>query len=101
MDELAWAPAACTLPSADRPARVAEFDELFTSLRALRREEPGWLRLWLAAGAEAGARDLTARESRCCSFFDFDVRREADEVVVDIRVPADHVAVLDALEARA
>jgi hypothetical protein len=25
-----WAPDACTLPTAERPLRVAEFDDLFT-----------------------------------------------------------------------
>ena len=93
----------CTLPTADRPTRLAEFDGLFALLRGLRREERGWLRLRLddADGVEARARDLTARESACCSFFDFDVHRETGEVVVDVRVPESRVAVLDGLTARA
>jgi hypothetical protein len=93
----------CTLPTADRPARLAEFDGLFALLRGLCREERGWLRLRLddAEGVEARALDLTARESSCCSFFDFDMHREVGEVVVDVRVPESRVAVLDALTARA
>ena len=98
--ERAWVPEACTLPNADRPARVAEFDELFGSLRELRREAPTWLRLRLDTALESRTRDLLARESGCCSFFDFDVHRAADELVVDIRVPADRTAVLDELEKR-
>lgn len=44
---------ACTLPTADRPARLAEFEALFSSsLSVLRREESGWLRLWFGGGAE-------------------------------------------------
>src|SRR3954453_2310032 len=73
--DLAWVPAdACTLPTADRPGRLAEFEGLFASLRGLRREEPGWLRLRLDGGEdiEAQARDLTAREAECCTFFDFE-----------------------------
>ncbi|SDP90390.1 thioredoxin family protein [Lentzea jiangxiensis] len=95
---------ACILPTTDQPIRLAEFDALFaSSLRGLRREEPGWLRLHLAGGAdvEAGARDLTAREAECCSFFDFTVSREGDEVIVDVRVPSDKEFVLDGLAAQA
>jgi thioredoxin len=102
--ELAWVPAdACTLPTADRPTRLAEFDSLFTSLHEVRREEPGWLRLRLDAGegVEDRARDLTARESACCSFFDFSVHHGDGEVVVDVRVPDNRVVVLDGLTAQA
>lgn len=102
--ELAWVPAdACTLPAADRPTRLVEFDGLFASLRGFRREEPGWLRLRLddGRGVEERARDLTAREASCCAFFDFDVHRDGGEVVVDVRVPASRVVVLDGLAAQA
>jgi hypothetical protein len=102
--KVGWVAAdACTLPTANRPGRLAAFDGLFAALRGLRREEPGWLRLWLddAEGVAEQARDLTAREAECCSFFDFDVRREAGEVVVDVRVPPNRVAVLDGLAAQA
>lgn len=100
-----WVPAeACTLPTADQPARLAEFDALFTSsLREVRRDEPGLLRLRLHGGAEveATARDLTARETECCSFFGFTVSRTGDEVLVDVRVPADKEIVLDGIAAQA
>ncbi|WP_308283486.1 thioredoxin family protein [Pseudonocardia nigra] len=102
--ELAWVTAdACTLPTAERPTRLAEFDGLFAWLRGLRREEPGWLRLRLddGEGVEENARDLTAREASCCSFFDFDVHRGDGELVVDVRVPASRVIVLDGLTAQA
>jgi hypothetical protein len=102
--ELAWVPAdACTLPTADRSTRLAEFEGLFASLRGFSREEPGWLRLHLddGEGIEARARELTAREAECCSFFDFDVQRQTGEVVVDVRVPASRVVVLDGLTAQA
>ncbi|MCP2246397.1 hypothetical protein [Lentzea aerocolonigenes] len=95
---------ACTLPTADQPARLAEFETLFgSSLRDVRREEPGLLRLHLLGGAavEADARDLTAREAECCSFFDFTVNRAGDAVIVDVRVPQDKEIVLDGLAAQA
>ena len=101
------APAACTLPTAERPLRVAEFGRLFTGgLRAQTRVSATRLRWVLDPAAEAEARDLTARESQCCSFFVFDVTSHpwagADgEVVVVVDVPAEQVAVLDALESLA
>ncbi|SDU67099.1 thioredoxin family protein [Amycolatopsis keratiniphila] len=100
-----WVPAeACTLPSAEQPMRLAEFDELFAvSLLGVRREESDWLRLRLHGGAEveSRARDLAVREAECCSFFGFTVGRDGDQVVVDVRVPADKEVVLDGLAAQA
>lgn len=95
-----WVPAeACTLPTADRPLRLAEFDELFaSSLRSVRRSGDVSLRLHLAGQAEERARELTAREVDCCSFFSFEVQRGGDEVVVDVRVPSGRASVLDGLE---
>lgn len=88
----------------DQPRRLAEFDGLFgTSLISHRRENPLCLRLRLAGGldVESAARDLTAREAECCSFFDFRVSREDTDVVVDVRVPPDKAVVLDGLAAQA
>lgn len=101
MTEPDWAPEACTLPSAERPLRLAEFDALFaTATRAGERLSPHHLRLTLAADA-AAVRDLAARENRCCSFFTFTVTElPADRVRLDVEVPAAQVAVLDALAAR-
>ncbi len=100
-----WVPAdACTLPTAGQPLRVAEFDELFTaSLLGVSRVESGWLRLRLDGGADAEgrARDLIARETACCAFFDFAVGRDGGDVIVDVRVPADRATVLDGLAAQA
>ena len=99
---LAWVPQACTLPTVEQPLRSAEFDALFAaSLRGVQRLAGTRLRLVLDAGVEAVARDLTARESECCSFFTFTVAQTAGELRVDVEVPAEHVAVLDALAARA
>ncbi|MGC5022387.1 hypothetical protein [Micromonospora sp. DT47] len=97
-----WVPQACTLPTREQPLRLAEFDELFTTaLREQRRRGPTRLRWRLDPAAEDTVRDLTARESECCSFFTFAVTRTGSAVEVDVRVPDAHVEVLDALVARA
>jgi hypothetical protein len=103
--ELDWVAQTCTLPTIERPMRVAEFDALFaTAVRQVERMTPTWLRLRLDGvdDLEARARDLTERESRCCSFFTFTVRPERPRsVIVDIEVPPARVDVLDALAALA
>ncbi|MFV2110843.1 hypothetical protein ACFHW0_00700 [Micromonospora sp. LOL_025] len=99
----AWVPEACTLPTPQRPLRLAEFDDLFaTALRGQQRPAPTRLRWQLDPTAEATARELTGRESACCSFFTFTfVRAGGDGVELEVQVPAGHVGVLDALAARA
>ena len=101
VDEV-WVPEACTLPTVDQPSRLREFDDLFaTSLRGLSRISPTMLRWSLDPAAESIARDLTARETECCSFFYFGFSSPGDVLTVDVEVQAAQVAVLDALAARA
>jgi hypothetical protein len=95
-----WAPDACTLPTAERPLRVAEFDDLFAFVVRAERREPQRLDVVLRRVVEAPARDLARRESECCSFFTFEFEPAADDVVMHIGVPPNHVEVLDALQAR-
>ncbi len=93
-------PASCTLPTAEQPVRVAEFDALFAdSLRARERFDAGHLRLSFAGGdsVAAAVRDLVARESTCCSFFEFTVSADEDRVLLDVVVPPSHAEVLDGL----
>jgi hypothetical protein len=102
----AWVPQACTLPTAQQPLRVAEFDTLFTTaLGAVRRAEPTRLRLTLdgAPEVEVAARELTDRETQCCSFFGFTFARADDgsALYLDVEVPEAHVDVLDGLTERA
>ncbi|MCP3811835.1 hypothetical protein NLX62_05755 [Mycobacteriaceae bacterium Msp059] len=91
-------PDSCSLPTVDRPLRVAEFDGLFgqSVLRSVRVSATR-LDLVLAADAEAAARDLAAREVGCCSFFRFDFDTAGSDVVISIGVPPSHTDVLDAL----
>ncbi|SHN13969.1 hypothetical protein [Cryptosporangium aurantiacum] len=101
-------PDACTLPAAEHPGRLAEFDDLFAT--ALRRVEPvsathARLHLTGPAGLAATVRDLAARESACCSFFTFVITpqpaTDGEGVLVDVEVPAAHADVLASLAQRA
>jgi thioredoxin len=102
---VAWVPVdACTLPTAQQPLRVAEFDTLFaTALRGIERREPGWLRLHLdrTTEVESSTRELAARESSCCSFFDFQVTATDGGLTLDVRVPEARIEVLDGLARQA
>ena len=92
-------PDACTLPTEEQPIRVAEFDELFASqVVSATRHSPTQLVLQLRPGCAEAVRDLTDRESQCCSFFTFTVRDEPDAVVLDIVVPDAYHGVLDGME---
>jgi hypothetical protein len=94
----------CTLPAAELPGRLAEFDAAFAA--GLRRADvisPTHARLVFTADraqAEALA-GLLDRESQCCSFFTFDQRAEGDRVTVDVTVPPGHAETLAALAGRA
>jgi len=101
-EDQAWVPEACTLPTVDRPLRLAEFDDLFaTALRGQQRLSATTLRWDLDPAAETTARDLTGRESSCCSFFSFTFHPGDGTLQLDVEVPDAHVAVLDALGERA
>ena len=98
------APDACTLPTADRPFRLAEWDELLTTgVVQLQRLSPERARLKLRADSELAARaaHLALRESQCCSFFEFNQTASGGELQLEIAVPVTQVRVLDALVDRA
>jgi hypothetical protein len=95
---------ACTLPTEEQPLREAEFDALFaTALKRVERPAPERLRLILDSrtGTASVVRDLVARESSCCSFFDFRLTVATDDLVLDVQVPAGRITVLDGLARRA
>ena len=101
-------PDACTLPTAEQPSRLAEFDELFaTAVRGVDHIDATHARLLLTGpdGLAATVRDLTARETECCSFFTFTTTPEpatgGEVVTLDIEVPAAQVDVLASLAQRA
>jgi hypothetical protein len=95
-----WAPAACTLPTAERPLRLAEFDDFFSRVCSLSRPQLTRLDLAIPRDAEQTGRSLADRESACCSFFSFEFMSHAADVVMRIGVPPEYIDVLDAVEAR-
>jgi hypothetical protein len=101
-------PEECTLPAADQPLRLAEFDHLFaTAVRRVDSVGASHARMYLTGpvGLAARVRDLAARESGCCSFFTFTTTAEpaadGEAVLLDIEVPAEHADVLIGLARRA
>ncbi|MGH3768074.1 MAG: hypothetical protein ACRDTX_23490 [Pseudonocardiaceae bacterium] len=99
-----WTPAACLLPTAEQPLRVAEFDQLFSSaVLRLDRPEPCRLELELNPTTDVAASTaaLAVRETGCCSFFAFTLTATDRRLELRVAVPPTHVAVLDALAARA
>jgi hypothetical protein len=102
MDERC-APDACSLPLADQPGRVAEWDTLFAT--AVRRVEklPGGVRFELdrSRAAVAAVADLADRESQCCAFFTFGVTVGFDTLALSVDADPEHADVAKALAARA
>jgi hypothetical protein len=98
-----WVLDACTLPTAEQPLRVAEFDTLFAeAARGVRRVSPELLRFDLAPGPDVAARaaELVARETSCCSFFTFTLTADGAGLRLDVAVPGSRTDVLDALAGR-
>lgn len=91
----------CTLPSAAQPMRLMEFVELFRrQVISPHRIGPHRLEFSFANGDGLYAQmsDLVARESACCSFFEFTIEGlDQDHLVLQVRVPANRDDVLDAL----
>ena len=94
---------ACTMPTAERPLRLAEFDALFaTAARSVElRDNHVRMRLSGEEGLVQQVQDLTARESSCCSFFTFAVEGTHQDLTLEISVPAARQEILDALAERA
>ena len=103
MDQSALIPDACTLPTVEQPVRMAEWDRLFADVVAVSRDGERRGRLTFAAvpGLEPHLRDLSGRETACCSFFEFTVERGRDAdgrrtLTLGVEVPASRADVLDA-----
>lgn len=111
---LSWAGVdACTLPTTERPLRLAVFEGLFaSSLRSIERVEVTHARLLLQADPNLAGRDVTElatrvqaladAESACCSFFTFTVTaldgiEQPGSVHLDVRVPPAYASALDGL----
>ncbi|MDP3890383.1 hypothetical protein [Nocardioides sp.] len=99
-----WVPTACTLPTAARPVRTAEFDDLFRdAVSGVSRPAPGEVRLSLhASPANAGrAAQLAARETGCCSFFRFALTIADGELALTVTADPTHEHILTAFAAHA
>lgn len=94
---------ACTMPTTERPLRLAEFDALFASaVRSVERHgDDVRMRLAGEEGLVERVRDLTARESTCCSFFTFTIDGTDEDLTLDVSVPLARTEILDALAERA
>lgn len=78
--------------------RVGEFEQLFaSSLRSSERVSPTRMRLVLDPSVKARASELCERETQCCSFFTFTFGADERGLLLDVEVPPEQVAVLDAL----
>ena len=104
--ELGWTDVeACTLPTAERPLRQREFDELFaTALRSIEHHDETRARLRLAGGSDLSQRTqrVADAETSCCSFFTFGVTALGEgQVALDIEVPPAFADVLAGLVGRA
>lgn len=99
-----FAPEACTLPTAARPLRLAEFEEVFLLTTGIERIGEHELRLTLAGPTDLAqtVRDLAARETECCSFFGFTVTDlGGGRVRFEVVVPPAQREVLEAMAALA
>ena len=101
--DAAGIPEACTLPTAERPIRRAEFDDVFALVAAVDRRSPGHVAFRLAGPPDLAdqVRDLAARETECCSFFTFTVTATTPgDVLFEVEVPEAYTAVLDGMVER-
>jgi hypothetical protein len=97
-------PEACTLPTADQPVRLAEWDALFAAdVTDVRQMSINTIRLALRPHGPVAARaaDLAVRETECCAFFEFTVTATGGDLAMQIRTPARQIEVLHALAERA
>jgi hypothetical protein len=102
ISDVTQVPDACTLPTVERPLRVAEFDRLFAAATSAERLGPGQARIALPSDPEVAAQaaDLVVRETRCCSFFTFSLTATAGRLHLDVTVPESQGSVLDAIVGR-
>lgn len=99
-----WVPTSCTLPTADRPSRIREFDALFKhDLLSIDTSDSEVVRFDLRDGPEVARRvaELAARETACCSFFAFDITVARGRLGLTVSTDVQHRTVLAAMADRA
>lgn len=92
----------CTLPTADRPLRLAEFEALFATAVDRVDRQGHIVRMHLSGsdGVVEKVRHLAEREMSCCPFFAFTIAGTDQDLTVEISVPPAHQEVLDDLVQR-
>jgi len=88
------------LSPAQQPVRAAEWGDLFgAAVLNIRRvsSAAALLELRPDPAVAAQAADLAAREAQCCSFFTFNQTVSGGKLTLEIGVPTEQVATLDAL----
>ena len=90
----------CTLDTDDLSQRAAELESLFA--RALLRRDASatkvtWTFAW-SPDVEREIRALTAAEGSCCSFLQFDIARDGDELRWTVTAPPSNAEVLQMLD---
>lgn len=98
--ELSEATTACTLPTAERPLRVAEFEQLFANAASpVERLSAQTARIALRPEptVAALAADLVVRETQCCSFFTFALTAADGRLHLEVTVPESQTPVLEAV----
>lgn len=99
-----WTSAACTLPTIERPLRLGEFDALFAEdLLAVNVLTPTSAQFTLRLAPEVAGRaaHLATKESRCCSFFHFDLTITSAALTLTVNADHPHEPVMAALVNRA
>jgi hypothetical protein len=103
-EAVAFAPAACNLPTAQRPIRAAEFlDLLGRQVIGVQDANEQHTRFALNPDPEVASTtaDLFTRETQCCSFFTFTLTATGGSLTLDVEVPPSQVGVLAALSGMA
>ena len=92
-------PIACTLTPDGMTARLALIDALAADGLLDRAPTQAGLRVRLrdTPEIEQRTRELVAAESRCCAFLDFELGRDAGDLVLDITGPEDARPVIELL----
>ncbi len=80
------APIACSLSSDELPERLAELETLGREA-LLSVSSNGALRFRADAATRERLEAVIAAESRCCSFLSFDLREQANELLLTIGAP--------------
>jgi DNA-binding transcriptional MerR regulator len=89
------APVACSLTGDGLSERTAQWREVVDG--AVRTEIPDGLRLTLPSERTASVAALAAAEQRCCPFFDFRLHLDGQALHLEVRAPAEGIALLTEL----